>query len=136
MKNIWKTLPVLLVLALVTGCSVSVPQLKPSPTSTSTPPPTPVPLMDVTVIPKSSRPNILFILTDDLDAKLGTLQYMPHLQQLMVSQGLMFNDFLIDTPLCCPSRSSFLRGQYVHNHQVYTNGPPLGGFDQFWCIDH
>ena len=134
MKRIWKTFSLLLVMALITGCSVSVPGLKPSPTSTSTPPPTLVPLMDVTVVPKSSRPNILFVLTDDLDAKLGTLQYMPHLQQLMVSQGLMFNDFLIDTPLCCPSRSSFLRGQYVHNHQVYTNGPPLGGFDQFYQL--
>ena len=68
--------------------------------------------------------QILFILTDDLDAKLGTLQYMPHLQQLMVSQGLMFNDFLIDTPLCCPSRSSFLRGQYLHNHQSCTPTVP------------
>ena len=76
-------------MAFVTGCSVSVPGLAPVPTQTSTPPPTLVPLMDVTVIPKSSRPNILFILTDDLDAKLGTLQYMPHLQQLMASQGLI-----------------------------------------------
>ncbi|MGA7193141.1 MAG: sulfatase [Anaerolineales bacterium] len=136
MKHIWKTISLLLVVALVAGCSVSVPGLASVATPTSTPPPTLVPLMDVTVLPKSSRPNILFILTDDLDAKLGTLQYMPHLQQLMASQGLSFNDFLIDTPLCCPSRSSFLRGQYVHNHQVYTNGPPLGGFDQFYQLQH
>jgi N-acetylglucosamine-6-sulfatase len=136
MKPIWKILSFLWVMILVTSCSISVPGLASVPTQTSTPPPTPVPLMDATVISKSNRPNILFILTDDLDAKLGTLQYMPHLQQLMVSQGLSFNDFIIDTPLCCPSRSSFLRGQYVHNHQVYTNGPPLGGFDQFYQLNH
>ncbi|HUH98547.1 MAG TPA: sulfatase [Anaerolineales bacterium] len=136
MKHIWKTLSLLLVMVLATGCALSLPGLAPAATQTSAPPPTPVPLLDVTVVPRASRPNILFILTDDLDAKLGTLQYMPHLQQLLVSQGVMFNDFLIDTPLCCPSRSSFLRGQYVHNHQVYTNGPPLGGFDQFYQLQH
>ena len=59
-----------------------------------------------------------------------------HLQQLMVSQGLFFNDFLIDTPLCCPSRTSFLRGQYVAKSQVYTNGPPHGGFGQFYQLQH
>jgi len=136
MKRIWNTLSLLLVLAFIAGCSVSVPGLAPIAAPTPAPPPTLLPLLDVTVIPKAGRPNILFILTDDLDAKLGTLQYMPHLQQLLVSQGLMFNDFLIDTPLCCPSRSSFLRGQYVHNHQVYTNGPPLGGFQQFDQLQH
>jgi N-acetylglucosamine-6-sulfatase len=131
MKRTWKTFSFLLGMVLVIGCSASVPVLAPVKTPSSAPPPTLAPLLDVTVIPQVRRPNILFILTDDLDAKLGTLQYMPYLQKLMISQGVMFNDFLIDTPLCCPSRSSFLRGQYVHNHQVYTNGPPIGGFDQF-----
>jgi arylsulfatase A-like enzyme len=83
------------------------------------------------VEPRSSRPNFLFIVTDDLDGRLGTLQYMPHLQELMTAQGLTFDDFLISTPVCCPSRSSILRGQYAHNHQVYTNADPLGGFRKF-----
>ena len=131
MKRTWKTLLLLWGMVLIAGCSMAVPGLAPAKTPTATPPPTLAPLLDVTVVPQATHPNVLFILTDDLDAKLGTLQYMPHLQQLMISQGLTFNDFLIDTPLCCPSRSSILRGQYVHNHRVYTNGPPLGGFDQF-----
>jgi len=136
MKCTWRTISLLLGMVLIAGCSVSGPARTPSKTPTSVPPPTPAPLVDVTVVPQTGRPNILFILTDDLDAKLGTLQYMPHLRQLLVSQGLVFNDFLIDTPLCCPSRSSFLRGQYVHNHQVYTNGPPIGGFDRFYQLQH
>ena len=93
--------------------------------------------MDVTVVPKSNRPNILFILTDDLDAKLGTLQYMPHLQQLMVSQGLMFNDFLIDTPLCCPSLFVFF---CVGSMSIIIRCTPtarrLECFQQFYQLQH
>ena len=136
MKHVWKTLSLLLVMALITGCSASVPGLKPSPTSTATPPPTLVPLKDVTILPKSNRPNILFILTDDLEAKLGTMQYLPAVQQLLTSQGLSFNDYIISDSLCCPSRTTILRGQYSQNTGVYTNGPLNGGFDTFYQLQH
>jgi arylsulfatase A-like enzyme len=89
---------------------------------------------DVTVVPRSSRPNILLILVDDLDAKLGTINYMAHLQELLAAQGLSLDDFMISTPVCCPSRASFLRGQYAQNHQVLTNSPPLGGFEKFYSL--
>ena len=92
------------------------------------------PQADVQVLPKTNRPNILFILTDDLDADLGTINYMPHLQELMVAQGLTVDDFFISEPLCCPSRSTLLRGQYTHNHQVYRNDMPYGGFEQFYTL--
>ncbi len=90
------------------------------------------PKKDVQVLPKTDRPNILFILTDDLDKELGTTDTMPLYQELLVSQGLSLEDYFITLPSCCPSRATFLRGQYVHNHGVYTNAPPNGGFEKMY----
>ena len=67
-------------------------------------------------------PNIIFILTDDLDAR--DVEYMPNLKSLLANQGITFENAYVTNPLCCPSRASILRGQYVHNHQVLTNGGP------------
>ncbi len=86
---------------------------------------------DIVVLPKENRPNIIFIYTDDLDSKLNTIDYMKNLQELMVAHGTSMGDFLITNPLCCPSRTTILRGQYTHNHQVYNNTPPNGGFVKF-----
>lgn len=78
---------------------------------------------------QSARPNIILILTDDLDA--NSIASMPRLKALLADQGVTFANFFVTTSLCCPSRSSILRGQYVHNHRVYTNTPPAGGFGMF-----
>ena len=76
-------------------------------------------------------PNIILILADDLDLELDTVTTMPHLQALLAGQGVTFSNFFTNASICCPSRASLLRGQYVHNHAVYTNGPPGGGFETF-----
>jgi N-acetylglucosamine-6-sulfatase len=74
------------------------------------------------------RPNIVFVLTDDLSWDL--VQYMPHVQQ-MQREGMTFTDYFVTDSLCCPSRSSIFSGQYPHNHGVLTNTPPTGGFSAF-----
>jgi N-acetylglucosamine-6-sulfatase len=76
-----------------------------------------------------SRPNILFILTDDMRA--SDLQYMPNTQNLLEKQGVKFTNAWVTRSLCCPSRSTILRGQYAHNHHVWTNVYPSGGFWKF-----
>lgn len=91
----------------------------------------PTPLADVTVQPMENRPNILFIMVDDLEVVLGTMDYMPYLRSEMIEQGLYFDDFIVTTPVCCPARATFLRGQYVHNHGVLMNEAPAGGFSTF-----
>ena len=83
------------------------------------------------VLPMENRPNILFILTDDLDSRLNTISYMQNLQDLIVSRGTTLEDYFVTTPVCCPSRTTILRGQYTHNHGVYNNYAPDGGFEKF-----
>jgi N-acetylglucosamine-6-sulfatase len=77
----------------------------------------------------AGAPNILLVLTDDQDVQSGMLAYMPHLQQLLVGQGTLFSNYLVPLSLCCPSRTTILRGQYPHNTGVLTNALPNGGFE-------
>jgi arylsulfatase A-like enzyme len=79
------------------------------------------------------RPNIIFLLVDDLDVE--TVSMMPQMQTLMVEQGLSFSNFFVNVAVCCPSRASILRGQYAHNHHILTNWPP-GGHDGFFDEGH
>jgi arylsulfatase A-like enzyme len=77
----------------------------------------------------TGRPNILFILADDLDVESST--HMPRLKTLIADRGITFTNAFVTYPVCCPSRASILTGQYPHNHQILFNVPPLGGFAKF-----
>ncbi|MBI4854887.1 MAG: sulfatase [Acidobacteria bacterium] len=79
-----------------------------------------------TTLTNSTNPNIIFILTDDMDKP--AIDSMPSVNQLLVNQGTTFSNFFVSVPLCCPSRASILTGQYAHNHRVLKNSPPEGGF--------
>jgi N-acetylglucosamine-6-sulfatase len=80
------------------------------------------------------RPNIVLVLTDDLDRNLGTIDKMPRLKEMLAGQGVTFPNMFVSESLCCPSRSSIQRSQYVHNHQVISNKPPDGGFEKFHAL--
>ena len=75
-----------------------------------------------------TRPNIVFILTDDLAWNL--VQYMPHVLA-MQRQGTTFSNYFVTDSLCCPSRASIFTGRFPHNTHVTSNGPPYGGFQVF-----
>ena len=64
-------------------------------------------------------PNIVMILVDDADRKL--FSYIPRIKSAIADQGAVVSRFLLNHPLCAPSRASVLRGQYEHNTGVTDN---------------
>jgi len=74
------------------------------------------------------RPNVVVLMTDD--QTLEAMKAMPRTQALIGDAGATFVNSFVSFPLCCPSRASFLTGQYPHNHRVLENYPPRGGFQR------
>jgi N-acetylglucosamine-6-sulfatase len=74
------------------------------------------------------RPNIVFVLTDDLSSNL--VSYMPHVLGLERT-GLTFRNYFVSDSLCCPSRSSILTGNFPHDTGVFSNVGSQGGFHVF-----
>jgi N-acetylglucosamine-6-sulfatase len=73
----------------------------------------------------ASPPNIVFILIDDLRwDELGCTGHpfakTPNVDRI-ASEGVTFRNAFVTTPLCSPSRASFLTGQYAHAHGVIDN---------------
>jgi N-acetylglucosamine-6-sulfatase len=79
--------------------------------------------------PELATPNIVFIVTDD--QRWDTLWAMPAVQSELVSQGVNFTNAFVVNSLCCPSRATFLTGQYSHSTLMYDNAGPYGGFSRF-----
>jgi N-acetylglucosamine-6-sulfatase len=79
--------------------------------------------------PSDGRPNIVFVLTDDMDERL--LEKMPSVQRRVAGMGVTFENAFVTYSLCCPSRASILRGQYAHNHTIASNSLPDGGALRF-----
>jgi N-acetylglucosamine-6-sulfatase len=78
--------------------------------------------------PAPSRPNIVVLMSDDQTA--ASQAVMTKTNELIGSAGATFTNNFTNWPLCCPSRATFLTGQYAHNHTVLGNTPPFGGFDR------
>lgn len=68
--------------------------------------------------------NVVVLLADDMDWAL--FDGVPRLAALK-EQGTTLTNFVVTDSLCCPSRASILRSQYVHNHGVLSNVPATGG---------
>lgn len=66
----------------------------------------------------STRPNIVFIMTDDQDRRLGSTDYMTALHRELIAKGTEFTNHYTTQALCCPARSSLLRGQQIHNTNI------------------
>ena len=82
----------------------------------------------------TDRPNMIFILTDDLD--FASVQKMPEIRSQLIEKGISFEKTFVSHPICCPSRATILTGLYDHNHGVKGNAPPEGGFQTFLSKGH
>ena len=72
------------------------------------------------------RLNVVVLMTDDQTA--AAMRAMPITRQLIGGEGVTFDNSFVSYALCCPSRATFLTGQYAHNHHVLRNVWPLGGY--------
>ena len=74
--------------------------------------------------PAADRPNILFILIDDMGWRdvgfMGSKFYLtPNIDRL-ASQGMVFTRAYANAPNCAPTRACLMSGQYTPRHGVYT----------------
>jgi N-acetylglucosamine-6-sulfatase len=74
------------------------------------------------------RPNIVVIMADDQTVE--SMRVMANVNAMLGEQGTTFADNYVSFPLCCPSRTTLLTGQYGHNHTVMGNAPPQGGYEK------
>jgi arylsulfatase A-like enzyme len=80
----------------------------------------------VTEADSNRRPNIVFILTDDQDVHLSSLEYMPLVKKHLLEQGTYFGRHYCTTAVCCPSRVTLWTGKAAHNTNITDVNPPYG----------
>src|SRR5215216_7738363 len=64
----------------------------------------------------AERPNFVFVMTDDLDER--SMEQLDGIRSIMNAKGTTFKNAYVTYSLCCPSRATFFRGQYPHNHGI------------------
>jgi arylsulfatase A-like enzyme len=78
------------------------------------------------------RPDIVVIESDDQTVE--SMRVMHQVDSLIGGHGVTFKRSFVNYSLCCPSRATFLTGQYEHNHHVLGNQGQTGGFARFQAL--
>ena len=73
-----------------------------------------------------AKPNIVVIMSDD--QRQDDARIMAKMNANFASVGTTFANSYVSYSLCCPSRTSFMTGQYMHNHGIAWNFWPEGGY--------
>ena len=70
-----------------------------------------------------SRPNVIFILTDDQGVWAAGCYGNPEIRtpniDRLAAAGIRFENFFVSTPVCSPSRATFLTGRIASQHGVH-----------------
>jgi len=90
----------------------------------------------------ASRPNVLFIMSDDHAAhaigvyggRLAALDPTPVIDTL-AAEGMLFENCFVTNSICVPSRASIMTGQYNHVNGAYTLGGRLPPEEQHLAIE-
>ncbi|MBC8045245.1 MAG: sulfatase-like hydrolase/transferase [Fimbriimonadaceae bacterium] len=73
----------------------------------------------------SDKPNIIFIVLDDLNNYVSGYNGQPQMEtpgiQSIADNGTTFTNAFCNAPECAPSRTSFLTGKLPHYTEVYDN---------------
>lgn len=77
---------------------------------------------------RPGAPNFVVVTTDDQDAASFNRALMPRTMKLVAGRGTRFTESVVSSPECCPSRATFISGQYDHNHGVFSNEPGYPDF--------
>lgn len=73
-----------------------------------------------------TKPNFIFIMTDDQDLHLNSIDYQKSVQKHFAQEGTWFKKHFCTVALCCPSRVSLLTGKAAHNTNVTDVSAPYG----------
>ena len=73
----------------------------------------------------AGAPNVVLITTDD--QTLASLRVMKRTRAALGHRGATLETYVASYPLCCPARTTWITGQYPHNHGVIDNRPDTGG---------
>jgi len=88
-------------------------------------------LFTLTSLVKAQQPNILLIVSDDLNTRIGPYmeldKHTPNLDRL-AAEGVRFNRTYCQYPLCGPSRASFMSGLHPETNGIVNNSYDLGSY--------
>jgi hypothetical protein len=59
-----------------------------------------------------AKANIVFLLTDDQDRQLGSMAALPSVEKYVTGRGVNVSNMFVNTPICCPSRSTLFSGRF------------------------
>jgi arylsulfatase A-like enzyme len=76
---------------------------------------------------QTTRPNVLFILADDLGygdlSCYGRPEYKTPVLDNLAKQGMKFSDNYASAPVCTPTRTAYITGRYPHHLAVGLEEP-------------
>lgn len=88
-------------------------------------------LVFICTILSAQKPNVLFIISDDLNTRIGPYmeiaKHTPHLDQL-AAEGVRFTRTYCQYPLCGPSRASLMSGLYPESNGILNNNDRPGSY--------